>query len=89
MPADQSFTDLSAEEYELMLFRGELAEAGRPATVEFVVPLIDRRLQEIRAEREGHGLAPSDPAAYADAVRESQEQLDDVAAHFNNAPDHT
>lgn len=87
---DPSFTDLSAEEYELLLFRGELAEGGRPATIEFVLPLIDRRLQEIRAERESRGLAPSDSGAYADAVRESQEQLEDIAAHLNkDAADRT
>ena len=77
----EKFGDLSAEHYELLLFRGELAEGGRPGTVEFVLPLIDKRLQEIRGELERLGLSPSTPA-YADAVRDSEEELADIAARL-------
>ncbi len=77
----EKFGDLSAEQYELLLFRGELVEDGRPGTVEFVVPLIDNRLQEIRSELERLGLSPSSPA-YADAVRDSEEELADIAARL-------
>ena len=85
---DENYTDLSAEEYELLLFRGELAEGGRPASMEFVLPLIDKRLQEIRAERQRLGLSPSDPGKYGDAVRESEETLAEMTAQFKkDAPD--
>ncbi len=79
---DTKYGDLNAEQYELLLFRGELVEGGRPATVEFVLPLIDRRLQEIRDERERSGLSGSDPAAYAEAVRDSEDQLAEIAGHL-------
>ena len=75
----ENFGDLSAEHYELLLFRGELVEGGRLGTVEFVLPLIDKRLQEIRGELERLGLSAS-PPAYADAVRDSEEELADFAA---------
>jgi hypothetical protein len=77
----EKFGDLSAEQYELALFRGELVEGGRPGTVEFVLPLIDKRLQEIRGELERLGSPPS-PPAYADAVRDSEEDLADIAARL-------
>ena len=80
VPKEDKYGDLSAEEYELRLFRGELVEGGRPASVEFVLPLIDNRLQEIRGERERLGLSPSDPALYADAVRDSEDHLAEIAA---------
>jgi hypothetical protein len=85
----EKYSDLNAEQYELLLFRGELVEDGRPATAEFVLPLIDKRLQEIREERERSGLAGSDPAAYAEAVRDSEDQLTEIAEHLNkDAKDH-
>jgi hypothetical protein len=77
----EKFGDLSAEHYELLLFRGELVEDGRPATVEFVLPLIDKRLQEILGELERRGLSPSTPE-YADAVRDSEDELADIAARL-------
>lgn len=80
---EEKYGDLSAEEYELWLFRGELVEGGRPAAVEFVLPLIDKRLQEIRGERDRLGLSPSDPAAYADAVRDSEEELAEIAGDLS------
>jgi hypothetical protein len=84
----KKFGDLSAEHYELLLFRGELVEDGRPGTVEFVLPLIDKRLQEIRGELERLGLSPSTPA-YADAVRDSEEELSQIAARLKkDAADH-
>jgi hypothetical protein len=84
----EDYSDLTAEEYELLLFRGELAEAGRPGSVEFVLPLIDKRLQEIRAERERLGLPPSDFGKYGDAMRESEETLEEMSAQFKkDAPD--
>ena len=79
---EEKYGDLSAEEYELRLFRGELVEGGRPGAVEFVVPLIDKRLQEIRGEQDRLGLSPPDPAAYADAVRDSEEQLSEITAEL-------
>lgn len=75
-----TYGDLGTEQYELLLFRGELVEGGRPGTVEFVLPLIDKRLQEIRGEIERRGLSGPDPAAYADAVRDSEERLEEIAA---------
>jgi hypothetical protein len=84
----EKFGDLSAEHYELLLFRGELVEDGRPGTVEFVLPLIDKRLLEIRGELERLGLSPSTPA-YADAVRDSEEELANIAAQLRkDAADH-
>ena len=84
----EKFGDLSAEHYELLLFRGELVEDGRPGSVEFVLPLIDKRLQEIRGELERLGLSPSTPA-YADAVRDSEEELSQIAARLKkDAADH-
>jgi hypothetical protein len=77
----EKFGDLSAEQYELLLFRVELVEGGRPGTVEFVLPLVDRRLQEIRSELERLGL-PSSTPQYADAVRDSEEELADIAARL-------
>jgi hypothetical protein len=79
----EKYGDLNAEQYELLLFRGELVEGGRPATAEFVLPLIDKRLQEIRDERERLGFPGSDPAAYAEAVRDSEDQLSEIAGHIN------
>jgi hypothetical protein len=78
---NENFGDLGAEQYELLLFRGELAEGGRPGTVEFVLPLVDRRLEEIRGELERLGL-PSSTPAYADAVRDSEDELADIAARL-------
>jgi hypothetical protein len=46
-----------------------------------VLPLIDKRLAEIRGELERLGLSPSTPA-YADAVRDSEEELADIAARL-------
>ncbi len=52
---EQKYSYLDAERYELLLFRGELAEVGRSRTVEYVFPLIDKRLREIEDERKRLG----------------------------------
>lgn len=83
------YGDLSAEQYELLLFRGELVEEGRAGTIEFVLPLIDKRLEEIQGALDRLGWSPSSSAEYADAVRDSEEELSQIAARLKkDAADH-
>ena len=84
---EQIYGHLNAERYELLLFRGELlaeglTETGRGRSIEFVLPLIDRRLQEIEEDRNRLGLPPSDTAEYADRVRDGEEEIAEVAAQY-------
>jgi hypothetical protein len=70
---------LDQERYELLLFRMELASAERYQHT-YVLPLIDKRLQEIEDERNRLGLSASDPVKYAEAVRDSEEEMAEIAA---------
>lgn len=82
------YDDLNAEQYELLLFRGELVEEGRAGTIEFVLPLIDKRLEEIQNALERSSWSPSSSAEYAEAVRDSEEKLAEITDQLKNAADH-
>jgi hypothetical protein len=73
---------LENERHVLEVFRGELAEEGRRETAKYVLPLIDRRLQEITDERACRGLEASDPIRYAESVRDGEEELAQIAAQL-------
>jgi hypothetical protein len=79
---EEKYRDLDTERYELLLSRGEVAEAGRSRTREYVLPLIEKRLREIENERNRLGLLPSDPAKYADAVRDGEEEMTEITAQL-------
>jgi len=71
---------LNHERYDLLLIKGELIIEGRWP---LLLPLIDRRLAEVELERERLGLSASDPAQYADAVRDGEEEIAEIAAQLN------
>ena len=79
---EDKYGHLNAERYELLLCRGELAEEARRSTVKYLLPLIDKRLREIKDERSRVGLSPSDPTEYADEVRDSELEMAEIAAQL-------
>ena len=67
---------LNEEQYELLLFRAEVAEADRYRIAKYVLPLIDKRLQEIEDARNRAGLSAFDPVNYAETVRDHEAEID-------------
>jgi hypothetical protein len=68
---------LDNERHQLLLFRGELREQSeRYLGAKYIVPLIDRRLREIQAERNHLGLPDSDPLVYAEKERDYEMEID-------------
>ena len=62
---------LDDERHELLLFRGELQETPeRYRAAKYVLPLIDKRLAEISAERNRLRLGESNPKEFAEKVRD-------------------
>jgi hypothetical protein len=60
----------------------KVAVVSRNSKVEYMLPIIDKRLREIEEERNRLGLSRLDPAEYADAVRDSEMEMAGIVAQL-------